>query len=73
MSKIYNINFWIENDPPPFATFSKAHPLWRRHPSLMMTNILFSLKAGSAQAGGKRKHTLEYTLSIYELSVKNQN
>ena len=25
-SKICNINFWIENDPPPFGTFPKIHP-----------------------------------------------
>ena len=25
--KICNINFWIEN-PPPFGTFSKIHPIW---------------------------------------------
>ena len=33
-SKICNINFWIGNDPPPFGTFPKIHPFWRRHPSL---------------------------------------
>ena len=27
--KICNINFWIENDPPPpFDTFPKIHPIW---------------------------------------------
>ena len=26
--KICNINFWIENDPPPFGTFPKNHPIW---------------------------------------------
>ena len=37
MSKICNINFWIENDPhptPPFGTFPKTHPFWCAHPSL---------------------------------------
>ena len=34
-SKICNINFWIGNyPPPPFGTFPKIHPFWRRHPSL---------------------------------------
>ena len=26
--KICNINFWFENDPPPFGTFQKIHPIW---------------------------------------------
>ena len=30
MAKICNINFWIENDPPPlFGTFPKIHPFWK--------------------------------------------
>ena len=37
--KICNINFWVENDPPPFGTFPKIHPIWRSHPSLR--SILF--------------------------------
>ena len=34
-SKICNINFWIENvpPPPPFGTFPKIHPFWCAHPS----------------------------------------
>ena len=33
--KICNINFWIENDPPPpFGTLPNIHPIWRSHPSL---------------------------------------
>ena len=27
-SKICNINFWNENDLPPFGTFPKIHPIW---------------------------------------------
>ena len=34
MSKICNIIFWIENDPPLFGTFPKIHPFWYRQPSL---------------------------------------
>ena len=26
--KICIIDFWIENAPPPFGTFSKIHPIW---------------------------------------------
>ena len=38
-SKICNINFWIGNDsPPPFGTFPKIHPFWRRPPSLSDDN-----------------------------------
>ena len=34
-SKIYKINFWIENyRPPPFETFPKIHPFWYPDPSL---------------------------------------
>ena len=34
--KVYNINFWTENDTPPhpFGTFLKIHPIWHSHPSL---------------------------------------
>ena len=32
--EISNINFFIENDPPPFGTFPKIHPIWQRDPSL---------------------------------------
>ena len=43
MAKICNINFWIENDPPPFGTFPKIHPFWRRSASLkagyFMSNV----------------------------------
>ena len=24
--------------PPPFGTFPKIHPFWRRHPSLILTH-----------------------------------
>ena len=35
MAKICNINFWIENDPPPpFGTFPKIHQFWRCGASL---------------------------------------
>ena len=34
MAKICNINFWIENDPPPFGTFPKIHPFWKGKASL---------------------------------------
>ena len=35
MAKICNINFWIENDPPPpLGTFSKIHPFWKGNASL---------------------------------------
>ena len=34
MAKICNINFWIENDPPPFGTFPKIHPFWKGNASL---------------------------------------
>ena len=33
--KICNVNFLIENDPPPFGTFLKIHPTWYRHPFLI--------------------------------------
>ena len=26
--KICNIDFWIENDLPPFGTFPKIHSIW---------------------------------------------
>ena len=26
--KTCNLNFWIENDPPPFGAFQKIHPIW---------------------------------------------
>ena len=26
--KICNIDFWIENDPPPFGIFPKTHLIW---------------------------------------------
>ena len=34
--KVYNINFWTENDTPPhpFGTFLKIHPFWYHHPAL---------------------------------------
>ena len=35
MAKICNINFWIENDPPPFGTFPKIHLFWMCQASLM--------------------------------------
>ena len=31
--KICIIDFWIENDPPPFGTFPKIHPIWLPDPS----------------------------------------
>ena len=34
MAKICNINFWIENGPPPFGTFPKIHPFWKGKASL---------------------------------------
>ena len=36
-SKFCNLNFWIENGPPPpppFRIFPKIHPIWWGHPSL---------------------------------------
>ena len=43
--KICNINFWIENDPPPppFGTFTKIHPIWFSHPSLTLFMLFILL------------------------------
>ena len=43
VSKICNIHFWIENDPPP-GTFLKIHPIWRSHPSLKIKSLQTSNK-----------------------------
>ena len=34
-----NVDFWIENPPPPFGTFPKIHPFWWHHPSLSKTKL----------------------------------
>ena len=37
--KICNTNFWIKNDPPPFGTIPKNHPVWFSHPSLRLNTL----------------------------------
>ena len=50
-SKICNIIFWIENDPPPpFGSFPKIHPFWCAHPSL---SHLLVFVIGFPSASGK--------------------
>ena len=39
--QILQYNFWIENDPPlppPFGTFPKIHPIWKRGAPLTLAS-----------------------------------
>ena len=59
MAKICNINFWIENDPPPFGTFPKIHPFWKGNASLMVTLKKVKLFLGTKNRKNEQQVSLQ--------------
>ena len=67
MANICNINFWIENDPPPpFGSFPKIHPFWKGNASLSRNNISVLCRPDKRERILKSKAE---TISLWCLSV----